>query len=194
MKTQRRVIDESVRNKVAALIKAGKTGGEIARLMGISLPSVQNIRMQRRLPSTAPATAAKQPKRVVAPTLPAEKPTIPTFAYQTYGGELQVYVGFPDALFETKYFIPDFGSEFVRNGLRPRDDDDWEWRILSKRTAEKTTSVKFGPCNHVLHVWGYLSSKSLNFSKLARTLPFETNVRAIPNDVELSFIRIRSVK
>jgi len=190
MKTQRRIIDETTKTKVADLLKAGRTSAEIARLMGISLPSVQNIRMQRRL-SIVPTAVAAKPKRSVAP---AEKPSSPTFAYQPEGSMLQVYVGFPEALFEGKYFLPDFGSAFVRNCLKPRDDDDWEWRIVSRQTAERTTSVNFGPCNHVLHLWGYLTGKSVNFKKMALSLPFATNVVAIPAEAELPMKRIRSVK
>lgn len=40
----RAVITDATRAKVKALAKAGKTGTEIAAMVGISLPSVQNIK------------------------------------------------------------------------------------------------------------------------------------------------------
>ena len=40
----RSVITEATRNEVKKLVEAGKTGGEIAKTIGISLPSVQNIK------------------------------------------------------------------------------------------------------------------------------------------------------
>jgi hypothetical protein len=41
---KRAVITAETRAKVKALIEAGKTGAEIAKTVGISLPSVQNIK------------------------------------------------------------------------------------------------------------------------------------------------------
>jgi hypothetical protein len=38
------VITDETRAKVKALVEAGKTGAEIAAEVGISLPSVQNIK------------------------------------------------------------------------------------------------------------------------------------------------------
>lgn len=40
----RAVITEATRAKVKAMVAAGKTGGEIAAAVGISLPSVHNIK------------------------------------------------------------------------------------------------------------------------------------------------------
>jgi hypothetical protein len=40
----RAVITEATRAKVKAMVAAGKTGGEIASAVGISLPSVHNIK------------------------------------------------------------------------------------------------------------------------------------------------------
>jgi DNA-binding NarL/FixJ family response regulator len=43
-KRRRAKITDETRNEVKALVKAGKTGNEIAKTLGISLPSVQNIK------------------------------------------------------------------------------------------------------------------------------------------------------
>lgn len=40
----RAVITDETRAQVKKLVEAGKTGGEIAKTLGISLPSVQNIK------------------------------------------------------------------------------------------------------------------------------------------------------
>lgn len=40
----RAVITDATRKKVKELVEAGMTGGEIAKAVGISLPSVQNIK------------------------------------------------------------------------------------------------------------------------------------------------------
>ncbi|MFI5358011.1 MAG: helix-turn-helix domain-containing protein, partial [Opitutales bacterium] len=42
----RAVITSDTKSKVKALAEAGKTGGEIARAVGISVPSVQNIKKE----------------------------------------------------------------------------------------------------------------------------------------------------
>jgi hypothetical protein len=41
---KRAVITQETRSKVKSMVEAGKTGGEIAKAVGISLPSVQNIK------------------------------------------------------------------------------------------------------------------------------------------------------
>jgi DNA-binding NarL/FixJ family response regulator len=41
---KRAIITSETRSKVKSLVEAGKTGAEIARSVGISLPSVQNIK------------------------------------------------------------------------------------------------------------------------------------------------------
>ena len=41
---KRAVITEATRGEVKKLVEAGKTGGEISKSLGISLPSVQNIK------------------------------------------------------------------------------------------------------------------------------------------------------
>jgi len=43
---KRAVITPETKAKVKALAEAGKTGGEIAKAVGISLPSVQNIKRE----------------------------------------------------------------------------------------------------------------------------------------------------
>lgn len=43
---KRAVITPETKAKVKALAEAGKTGGEIAKTVGISLPSVQNIKRE----------------------------------------------------------------------------------------------------------------------------------------------------
>ena len=43
---KRAVITAETKAKVKELVQAGKTGGEIARTVGISLPSVQNIKKE----------------------------------------------------------------------------------------------------------------------------------------------------
>ena len=43
---QRAVITADTKAKVKALVQAGKTGSEIAKTVGISLPSVQNIKKE----------------------------------------------------------------------------------------------------------------------------------------------------
>lgn len=41
---KRAVITDETRSSLKKLVEAGKTGGEIAKALGISLPSVQNIK------------------------------------------------------------------------------------------------------------------------------------------------------
>ena len=41
---RRAVITDQTRNEVKKLVESGKTGAEIAKIVGISLPSVQNIK------------------------------------------------------------------------------------------------------------------------------------------------------
>ena len=41
---KRAVITSETKSKVKSLVESGKTGAEIAKLVGISLPSVQNIK------------------------------------------------------------------------------------------------------------------------------------------------------
>lgn len=43
---KRAVITSETKAKVKSLVDAGKTGGEIAKAVGISLPSVQNIKKE----------------------------------------------------------------------------------------------------------------------------------------------------
>jgi hypothetical protein len=76
-------ITEAVRKDVVRLVKAGKTGLEIAAAIGISLPSVQNIKKAAGLVKTAPkplrkaakpAAAKKKPAAAAKPRKKAPKP------------------------------------------------------------------------------------------------------------------------
>jgi hypothetical protein len=86
-KTRKRAkITDAIRAKVGKLVKAGKTGSQIAKALKISLPSVQNIKQalglvqtskkpaRKRRASRAPAkraTVSKIPKKRVPPKKPA---------------------------------------------------------------------------------------------------------------------------
>jgi DNA-binding NarL/FixJ family response regulator len=69
---KRALITDRIRAKVKNLFKAGKSGSQIARAVGISLPSVQNIKKAfglvkaRKKPSAAP-TARRVPIKRIAP-------------------------------------------------------------------------------------------------------------------------------
>ena len=74
LKTRKRaVITDSVRAKVKALLKAGKSGSQIAKAVGISLPSVQNIKKAFGLVKSK-KKAAPKPKSRRAPSKPAAAP------------------------------------------------------------------------------------------------------------------------
>jgi len=81
-KRKRATITDAIRAKVKSLVKAGKTGAEIAKELKISLPSVQNIKKAAGLVRTSkksapkPAPRAKSAKRS-APTKPRKKRTAP---------------------------------------------------------------------------------------------------------------------
>lgn len=118
-----------------------------------------------------------------------------TFACQLKGNWFNIFIGFPESFYEGKYScLPSFGSEAVEKGLRLGDYDEWEWRIITKRTAEKTAPVKFGGCNHVLQIWGILNEKGIKLERLTRFLPFPSKLVSIPPDVGLEFRQIHSVK
>jgi hypothetical protein len=73
-KTRKRaVITDSVRGRVKALLKAGKSGSQVAKAVGISLPSVQNIKKAVGLVKK-PKKAAPKAKRSRAPSKPTAKP------------------------------------------------------------------------------------------------------------------------
>jgi DNA invertase Pin-like site-specific DNA recombinase len=80
---KRAVITDATRDEVKKLIGAGKSGSEIAKAVGISVPSVQNIKKALGLvgkpgkakAEVAPATEAK-PKAAAKPVAP-EKPKAP---------------------------------------------------------------------------------------------------------------------
>ena len=56
---KRAKITNATRAKVKKLVKAGKTGGQIAKAVGISLPSVQNIKKALGLVRTAKKSTPK---------------------------------------------------------------------------------------------------------------------------------------
>jgi DNA invertase Pin-like site-specific DNA recombinase len=72
---KRAKITDAVRAKVGQLVKAGKTGSQVARALGISLPSVQNIKKAlglvrtSRKPVRKPRTSRTSAKRAAAPKL-----------------------------------------------------------------------------------------------------------------------------
>jgi hypothetical protein len=83
---KRAIITDAVRAQVKKLVKAGKTGSHIAKALGISLPSVQNIKkalglvksskkpapkLTARRASAKPKSAPKAKKKRVSPTKPA---------------------------------------------------------------------------------------------------------------------------
>lgn len=49
---KRAKITDAIREEVKKMVEAGKTGGEISKSVGISLPSVQNIKKQLGLVKT----------------------------------------------------------------------------------------------------------------------------------------------
>jgi hypothetical protein len=65
---KRATITDAVRAKVKALVKAGKTGSFIAKALGISLPSVQNIKKALGLVRPAKKTLPKRKARSVPAT------------------------------------------------------------------------------------------------------------------------------
>lgn len=67
-----RITDE-VKAKVNELVKEGKSGSQIAKLLGISLPSVQNIKKASGLVK-ARGPRAKAPKAAAAAVAPAPAP------------------------------------------------------------------------------------------------------------------------
>lgn len=68
---KRAKITDAVRAKVKALVKAGKTGSAVAKALGISLPSVQNIKKALGLvkgrKKAAPTARRAKAKRKAAP-------------------------------------------------------------------------------------------------------------------------------
>jgi hypothetical protein len=74
-KTRKRAtITDAVRAKVKALVKAGKPGSQIAKALGISLPSVQNIKKALGLVKSSKKSSSKpKPKRTPAKVNAAPK-------------------------------------------------------------------------------------------------------------------------
>ena len=84
-KTRRRaVITAATRARVKQLVKAGKSGSQIAKTVGISLPSVQNIKKALGLVKARGAKAKKVPaknkpaKKRPIKKAPAKKAPAPT--------------------------------------------------------------------------------------------------------------------
>jgi hypothetical protein len=72
---KRAVITDAVRSRVKKLAKSGKTGAQIARTAGISLPSVQNIKKALGLVKGAKKAPGKpKPKR--AQSKPSSSPKV----------------------------------------------------------------------------------------------------------------------
>lgn len=128
---------------------------------------------------------------------PAKKsaPASETFAYRTFHNRFEVFLTVPDTLAEDlPYFLPKFASEMVKGGLKPREDDDWEWRSYSRKTAEKHAGVKLVGSKAVIFLWGYNFNSKVKIEKLAKLLPYPVNVVTISEDEEFDARRIRSVK
>lgn len=129
------------------------------------------------------------PKKDAAP------PTQETFAYRTFHNMYEVFITVPDSLAEDlPYFLPKFASEMVQRGLKPCDDDDWEWRFYSKKTAEKHVGVKLHGSKAAILVWGHNFNSKVRIEKLAKLLPYSVSVVKISEGEEFEPRRIRSVK
>jgi len=85
-KRKRMTITPAMREKVKRLAKAGKSGAQIVKAVGISLPSVQNIKkafglVRSKAKKTAPARPARKkrssPKKAVRKAGTAPKATSP---------------------------------------------------------------------------------------------------------------------
>jgi hypothetical protein len=91
-KTRKRAkITAAIRSRVKKLVQAGKSGSKIAKAVGISLPSVQNIKkaaglVKSRKPEPRKATAKKArvkktvAKRRAANSAPVQAATVPAAA------------------------------------------------------------------------------------------------------------------
>jgi hypothetical protein len=73
---KRAVLTGSIRTKVKTLLKAGKSGSQVAKAVGISLPSVQNMKKAFGLVK-APKKAPSKTKRRPVPSKPAATPKMP---------------------------------------------------------------------------------------------------------------------
>jgi hypothetical protein len=65
---KRAVVDDSMRAKVRALIEKGRTGTKIAKALGISLPTVQNIKKALGLVKVRESKATTAPVPTGEPT------------------------------------------------------------------------------------------------------------------------------
>lgn len=129
--------------------------------------------------------------------MPPTKKSSPaeTFAYRTFRNRFEVFVTVPDSLAEDlPYFLPKFASEMVQRGLKPRDDDCWEWRSLTKKTAEKRAGVNLHGSKAAILVWGYNFNGKVKIEKLAKLLPYSVSVVKVSEGEEFEPRRIRSVK
>lgn len=118
-----------------------------------------------------------------------------TFAYRTFGNRFEVFITVPDSLAaDLPYFLPTFASEMIQRGLKPRGDDCWEWRSLTRKTAEKRTGMNLRGSKSVLVVWGYNFNSKVKIEKLAKLLPFKADIVKISEGEEFEARRIRSVK
>jgi hypothetical protein len=72
-KGKRAKITDEIKAQVKALAEAGKTGQEIAKALGISAPSVQNIKKAFGLVKARSSAAPEAPAAVAA--APAETPS-----------------------------------------------------------------------------------------------------------------------
>lgn len=123
-------------------------------------------------------------------------PIVPeTFAYRTFRNRFEVFITVPDSLAEDlPYFLPKFASEMVQQGLKPSDDDCWEWRSLTKKTAEKRAGAKLRGSKSAILLWGYNFNSKVKIEKLAKLLPYSVSVVKISEGEEFEPRRIRSVK
>ena len=102
-------------------------------------------------------------------------PSAETFAYRQTDKSFEAYITVPTSLAEgLPHFIPDEIFDAVGKGLPKIDDDDWEWRGMTKKTAEKKVGLKIDGSKHAVFIWGYIFNKKHSIKKVQRYLPFET--------------------
>ena len=126
-----------------------------------------------------------------------KKPPAPpreTFAFRIFQGRFELFITVPDSLAdELPYFLPRFASKMIQHGLKPRDEDDWEWRSFSKKTAEKHAGIKLQGSKRVILFWGYIFDKKTKLEDLAKLLPYQIERLKISEE-EFPARRIKSVK
>jgi hypothetical protein len=105
-----------------------------------------------------------------------------------------LFITVPDSLAEElPYFLPQFASDMIQRGLKPRDEDSWEWRSFSKRTSEKHAGIKLRGSKMVILFWGYIFDNKTKLEGLAKILPYKIEILKIPAG-EFPARRIKSVK